>query len=45
MARSHNLHIGLLLGTIVNLVWIWLFVLLPLELEIIRRWNLMSQQC
>lgn len=44
LARSHNLEIGLLLGAVLNMVWGWLFVLLPIELEIVNRWNRLSQR-
>jgi hypothetical protein len=43
VARSHNMQIGLLLGAVLNLVWGWLFLLLPMELEIVKRWNRLSQ--
>lgn len=43
VARSHNLQFGLLLGAILNVVWGWLFLLLPMELEIVNRWNRLSQ--
>ena len=29
-------------GVAVNFVWLWLFVLLPIEIEIVRRWNTLS---
>ena len=44
VARSHGLRIGVLLGAVVNLVWVWLFVLLPLEIEIARRWNQKAEE-
>ena len=43
VARSHNLQIGLLVGAVLNLVWGWLFLLLPMEIEIVRRWDQLSQ--
>lgn len=44
IARSHNLRISLLMGSLLNLVWTWLFVLLPIEIEIINRWNRLSHE-
>lgn len=44
VARSHNLRLGLLLGCCINLTWLWLFILLPIELQIVKRWNQLSQQ-
>jgi ABC-type transport system involved in multi-copper enzyme maturation permease subunit len=43
VARSHNFRFGLLLGAVLNLVWGWLFLLLPMELEIVRRWERLAQ--
>lgn len=44
IARSHNWRMSLLLGSVLNLIWTWLFVLLPIEIEIVNRWNRMSQE-
>ena len=44
VARSHNIRIGLVMGSLLNLVWTWLFVLLPMEIEIVNRWNRLSQE-
>ena len=44
IARSHNWQISLLLGSLLNLVWTWLFVLLPIEIEIVKRWDRLSQE-
>lgn len=44
VARSHNFRGTLLLGCLVNLTWLWLFVLLPIELEIVKRWKTLGQQ-
>ncbi len=43
-ARSHNIEVTLLLSSIINLFWTWLFVLLPLQLWIRDRWIALSQQ-
>lgn len=31
-------------GVAVNFVWLWLFVLLPIQIEIVNRWNRLSQE-
>jgi hypothetical protein len=43
-ARSHNIEVTLLLSSIINLFWTWMFVLLPLQLWIRDRWIALSQQ-
>lgn len=43
-ARSHNVEVTLLLSSIINLFWTWMFVLLPLQIWIRDRWIALSQQ-
>ncbi len=43
-ARSHNIEVTLLLSSIINLFWTWMFVLLPLQIWIRDRWIALSQQ-
>lgn len=44
VARQHNIQVGLLLGGLINLLWVWLFILLPIELEIVKRWDRLGQE-
>ena len=39
VARLNGIEIGGLVGPFINMVWGWLFVLFPLELEIVNSWN------
>lgn len=43
-ARSHNIEVTLVLSSIINLFWTWMFVLLPLQIWIRDRWITLSQQ-
>jgi len=43
-AALNGISWGIWLGVVVNLMWMWLFVLLPIEIEIVNRWNRLSQQ-
>jgi len=43
-AAINGIHIGIWLGVAVNFVWMWLFVLLPIEIEIVNRWNRISKE-
>ena len=43
-ARLNGISWGLFLGSLANLVWAWMFVLLPIEIEIANRWRRLSQQ-
>lgn len=43
-ASLNGLPWGIWLAVVVNLVWMWLFVLLPIEIEIVNRWNRLSRQ-
>lgn len=43
-ARSNGLGLSIFLGSLINLVWAWLFVLLPMEIEIVNRWNRLSRE-
>jgi len=40
---THNISSAKWLGVAVNFVWMWVFVLLPIELEIVKRWNHLSR--
>lgn len=42
-AALNGISWGLWFGVVVNLVWMWLFVLLPIEIEIVNRWNRLSR--
>ncbi|MBL8815063.1 MAG: hypothetical protein JNL58_03455 [Planctomyces sp.] len=44
VARQHNIQVGLLLGGLINLLWVWVFILLPIELEIVKRWDRLGQE-
>ncbi len=44
VARSHGVNLGIFLGAVVNLLWAWTFVLLPMEVEIVSRWNRLSRE-
>ena len=44
MARLNGISWSIFLGVIINFVWGWLFVLLPMEIEIINRWNRLSRE-
>ena len=43
-AELNGIQFGIWLGIIVNFVWMWIFVLLPIQIEIINRWNRLSRQ-
>jgi len=43
-AALNGISWGIWFGVIVNLVWLWLFVLLPIEIEIVNRWNRLSRE-
>ncbi|MEZ6127439.1 MAG: hypothetical protein R3C59_01990 [Planctomycetaceae bacterium] len=43
-AALNGISWGVWFGVIVNLVWLWLFVLLPIEIEIVNRWNRLSRE-
>lgn len=42
-AALNGISWGVWFGVLVNLVWMWLFVLLPIEIEIVNRWNRLSR--
>jgi hypothetical protein len=44
MARLNGISWSIFLGVIVNFAWGWLFVLLPMEIEILNRWNRLSRE-
>lgn len=43
-ARINGISWGMFLGALANLVWAWLFVLLPMEIEIVKRWHRLSRE-
>ena len=43
-AELNGIPWGVWLGVFVNLMWLWLFVLLPIEIEIVNRWNRLSRE-
>ena len=43
-AALNGISIGIWMGVVVNFVWMWLFVLLPIEIEIVNRWNRLSRE-
>lgn len=44
ISQTHRFDYALVLGVVANIVWVWLFVLLPIEIEIIRQWTRMSSR-
>lgn len=42
-AALNGISWGIWFAALVNLVWMWLFVLLPIEIEIVNRWNRLSR--
>lgn len=42
-AALNGISWGIWLGVAVNFAWMWLFVLLPIEIEIVNRWNRLSR--
>ena len=43
-AQLNGISWGNWFGVVVNFVWLWLFVLLPIQIEIVNRWNRLSQE-
>lgn len=43
-AALNGISAGIWLAVAVNLVWMWLFILLPMEIEIVNRWNRLSRE-
>ena len=43
-ARLNGISWGQWFGVIVNFVWLWLFILLPIQIEIVNRWNRLSRE-
>ena len=43
-ARLNGITWGQWFGVIVNFVWLWLFILLPIQIEIVNRWNRLSRE-
>ena len=43
-AQLNGIHWGVWLGVVVNFVWMWIFVLLPIQIEIVNRWNRLSRE-
>lgn len=44
VARQHQSDLGLYMGSIINLLWMWLFILFPIEIEIVKRWDRLGQE-
>ncbi|MEZ6061219.1 MAG: hypothetical protein R3C19_12715 [Planctomycetaceae bacterium] len=44
VARSHGINLGIFIGAVLNLIWAWVFVLLPMEVEIVNRWIKLSRE-
>lgn len=43
-ASINGIRWGIWAGVVVNFVWMWIFVLLPIEVEIVNRWNRLSRE-
>ncbi|MCA9035890.1 MAG: hypothetical protein KDA91_12220 [Planctomycetaceae bacterium] len=43
IASTHHWHVSLFLASLINLFWVWLFVLLPIQFRIVSRWDELSQ--
>ncbi|MEZ6123332.1 MAG: hypothetical protein R3C49_09180 [Planctomycetaceae bacterium] len=43
-AAVNGISVGVRIGVVINLFWLWLFVLLPIEVELVNRWNRLSQE-
>lgn len=43
-AQLNGIQLGVWLGVVVNFVWMWIFVLLPIQIEIVNRWNRLSRE-
>lgn len=43
-AELNGIQFGMWLGVAVNFVWMWIFVLLPIQIEIVNRWNRLSRE-
>jgi len=44
MASVNGMAMGEVAVILINFVWAWVFVLLPLELEIVKSWNRMAER-
>lgn len=44
MASVNGLRMGDLTIIVINFIWAWVFVLLPLELEIVKSWNRLAEK-
>jgi ABC-type transport system involved in multi-copper enzyme maturation permease subunit len=44
VAAINGIPLYVWVGLAINFLWMWLFVLLPIELEIISRWNHLSRE-
>jgi hypothetical protein len=43
-AALNGIHWGVWAGVTINFVWMWIFILLPIEVEIVNRWNRLSRE-
>jgi len=44
MASVNGLRLGEITIIMINFIWAWVFVLLPLELEIVKSWNRLAEK-
>ena len=42
-AQLNGITWGDWFGVVVNFVWLWIFILLPIQMEIVNRWNRLSR--
>ncbi len=42
-AELNGISWGIWFGVLVNFVWMWIFVLLPIQVEVVNRWNRLSR--
>lgn len=43
-AALNGIYWGVWAGVTINFVWMWIFILLPIEVEIVNRWNRLSRE-
>ena len=42
-AQLNGIPWSVWLGVVINIAWMWLFVLLPIQIEVVNRWNRLSK--